>query len=417
VYTDQTLNFDEPGGPVGVVPTDSWAALGLVEMQAGDGVPQVGDWDAANGGWGLGDGLSFFGNFGVFMTFDSDLAAISFEVWDPSGPPGPFGGGLAIFLFDDGVEVASGFFTPAWGGIGDSWYDITVDGGDAFDEVRVLGFGFFPTTYMDNISWDMAAAGPMGPFMDIKPGSCPNSFNRKSNGVLPVALLGTDSVDIAQVDFASLQLSRADGVGGSVMPNDGPPGPSPSYEDVSAPFMGEECECAEMDPDGSMDLVLHFRTQDTVAALEMNGLPAGALVPLVLQGTMLDGTPFQATDCVRLVPPGAAPASVAVASTLPGAWIDATPLDCTLDGGGFAGFARCYSSSTQVTLIAAPTQQGRAFAGWAVEGRPGLVTENALTIDLVKGKLDVVAVYLRNPHPVQGDAAAAIPSGTDLSAP
>src|SRR3546814_9914877 len=47
----------------------------------------------------------------------SDLA-FSIQAWDPSGPPSPFGGGLGVFVFDDGVEVGSGFFTPAWGEIG-----------------------------------------------------------------------------------------------------------------------------------------------------------------------------------------------------------------------------------------------------------------------------------------------------------
>jgi hypothetical protein len=58
-------------------------------------------------------------------------------------------------MFDDGVEVASSFVTPAWGGIGDTWFDITADGGDVFDEVRILGWGFSPTTYADNLSWDV----------------------------------------------------------------------------------------------------------------------------------------------------------------------------------------------------------------------------------------------------------------------
>ena len=49
--------------------------------------------------------------------------------------------------------------------------------------------------------------------VDIKPGSCPNSFNRKSNGGLPVALVGTDGFDVMAVDLSSVLLSRADGVG------------------------------------------------------------------------------------------------------------------------------------------------------------------------------------------------------------
>lgn len=149
-----TLNFDEVGGPTGVVGTDAWAGIGLTELQAGDGVPFVSDATALPGfGW-LGTGNSFLGNFGIFMTFDSDLTNFSGQIWDPSGPPSPFGGGLVIFLFNDGVEVFGDAYTPAWGGIGDTWFDISATGGMVFDEIRILGFGFNPTTYGDNFSWN-----------------------------------------------------------------------------------------------------------------------------------------------------------------------------------------------------------------------------------------------------------------------
>lgn len=155
-----TLNFDEPGTPTGTVPTDTWLGLGITEMQAGDGNPVV---DTFGGTPWVGGGTNaFFGNFGVFMTFDTDLTEMSLQVWDPSGPPSFFGGGLNVVLFDDGVEVwsigtQSGGLTiaePAWGGLGDSWFNITTDGGMVFDEVRILGFGFTPTTYVDDISWN-----------------------------------------------------------------------------------------------------------------------------------------------------------------------------------------------------------------------------------------------------------------------
>ena len=152
-YTDFSLNFDEPGGPTGVVPTDAWlVSHGITEFMAGDGVGQVGDFDP---GWGLGDGNSFFGNFGVFITWQDDLTELSVDVWDPSGPPTPFGGGLNFILFNDGSEVGNLFVEPAWGGLGDQAFDVTTTGGDTFDEVRILGFGFSPTTYVDNLTWNV----------------------------------------------------------------------------------------------------------------------------------------------------------------------------------------------------------------------------------------------------------------------
>jgi hypothetical protein len=59
--------------------------------------------------------------------------------------------------------------------------------------------------------------------IDVKCGSCPNSWNRDSNGVLPVAVLGREDFDVTQIDLASVTIRRADGTGGSVGPNEGPP--------------------------------------------------------------------------------------------------------------------------------------------------------------------------------------------------
>jgi hypothetical protein len=72
--------------------------------------------------------------------------------------------------------------------------------------------------------------------VDIKPGSCPNSYNRSSRGVLPVAILGTGDFDVTQIDLESVVISRADGMGGAIGPNEGPPGPHSEFEDVGTPF-------------------------------------------------------------------------------------------------------------------------------------------------------------------------------------
>ena len=138
--------------------------------------------------------------------------------------------------------------------------------------------------------------------LDIKPGSCPNSFNRDSHGLLPVGLLGTDSFDVTTVDLSTVRLSRADCVGGSVAPHEGPAGPHLVFEDVGTPFGGDPCDCHELKSDGIVDLAMGFRTEDVVANLQLNDLPAGALVELVVTGDLLNGERFTATDCIRLVP-------------------------------------------------------------------------------------------------------------------
>ncbi len=142
---------------------------------------------------------------------------------------------------------------------------------------------------------------PVGAKLDIKPGSCPNSFNRNSNGVLPVALVGTDDFNVLDVDLSTLELSRADGVGGQARPLEGPPGPHSVVEDAATPFDGELCDCHELEGDGTDDLSLKFDSPEVVAELELDEFSKGDLVELCVSGTLLDGTPFDACDCIRIV--------------------------------------------------------------------------------------------------------------------
>ncbi|GMU35219.1 MAG: PEP-CTERM sorting domain-containing protein [Planctomycetia bacterium] len=149
------LNFDEPGGATGVnVPNNSWSAApwNIPVFQSGDTIANfVGD----NSGATAQGTNSYYGPFGVFIEFGQDLTELSFQGWDNGGPPSPFGGGAIVAAFNDGVDVAVLPITPAWGGVGDSWFNITTTGGMVFDELRFLGFDFFPQSVVDNLSWNV----------------------------------------------------------------------------------------------------------------------------------------------------------------------------------------------------------------------------------------------------------------------
>ena len=75
-------------------------------------------------------------------------------------------------------------------------------------------------------------------------------------------------------------------------------------DDVATPFDGEPCDCHELGGDGLIDLVMHFSSPELVDTLELNDLPADTQVPLTVSGELVDGSPFTATDCLRLVPAG-----------------------------------------------------------------------------------------------------------------
>jgi hypothetical protein len=106
--------------------------------------------------------------------------------------------------------------------------------------------------------------------IDIKPGSFPNSVNPWNNGIIPVAILTTSAFDATTVDPMSVRF--------------GPNGA------VEAHGRGH---IENVDGDGDLDLVLHFRTQST-------GITCGA-TSASLTGMTFNGQTIQGTDSVRTV--------------------------------------------------------------------------------------------------------------------
>ncbi len=154
------LDFDAPGSPTGQnVPANSWAGLGLSSIVSGEGSNFVGNLSGTPGFDWLPNNNVFYGPFGVFMQFDSALSELSLQFWDSSGPSAGFGGGAAVAVGLGGQELEFYFVqNPAYAGLGDSWFNITATEGMSFDSVTVLGFGFFPESYVDNISWNKVPA-------------------------------------------------------------------------------------------------------------------------------------------------------------------------------------------------------------------------------------------------------------------
>ena len=123
--------------------------------------------------------------------------------------------------------------------------------------------------------------------IDIKPGGYPNSLNIDGNGVIPVAVLGTDSFDVAQIDVSTLDFAGLEvkaNQKGKVQC---------AIEDVSGDFTNPEGA-----PDGYMDLVCQFVdnpdrwTPDEGTATLTGQLSSGH-----------GGTPISGNDEFRLVPP------------------------------------------------------------------------------------------------------------------
>jgi len=170
-------------------------------------------------------------------------------------------------------------------------FEIDIETGEISNIVAVTGtipqgMGFAPVCGEDG--GDCGQPEVVELTLVIKPGGCPNPLNPKSRGLLPMALLGDNETDIADIDVSTIQI-------GGVSPV------RSGHEDVGGPAAEavEDCGCAEGDYDGIADLTLKFSTQAIVGVI--GPVSRGDVVPLTLTGTMLDGTPFEASACVVIV--------------------------------------------------------------------------------------------------------------------
>jgi hypothetical protein len=109
---------------------------------------------------------------------------------------------------------------------------------------------------------------PRDAVIDINPGSDINPINLKSKGLVPVALLTTDSMDALTVDLSSIIFAGAKPVKWGVQ---------------------------DIDGDGNDDVLLHFKTG------ELSDLSSSS-TEAVLTGATIDSTLFSGKDSVKILP-------------------------------------------------------------------------------------------------------------------
>jgi len=116
-----------------------------------------------------------------------------------------------------------------------------------------------------------------GVAIDIKPGSDENKINLRSRGVVPVAVLTTDEFDAAQIDAGTVKFAGAEPV---------------------------HWRLADVDEDGDIDMMFHFRTQQL--ELDQSSTEATLTAQLKTQMTarstaQVSGGTISGSDEVRIV--------------------------------------------------------------------------------------------------------------------
>jgi len=151
-----------------------------------------------------------------------------------------------------------------------------------------------------NHAEDILATGVAG--LDVLPGTCTNelTLRPRRRERVELAVVGTADFPVWRINTASITLSRADGVGGAVRPSGTRLLPAVRFDDVAAPTSGELCDCQEPRADGTPDRVFRFSARELVETLDLASTQPHAPILLKIQGSLLDGTPFEAADCVTV---------------------------------------------------------------------------------------------------------------------
>ncbi len=132
--------------------------------------------------------------------------------------------------------------------------------------------------------------------LDIMPGKCPNTLRRQGGGFVRVVLLGTKDLEAEDIDTNTLCLSHGSSEIGCVAPIAG----HTRIRDPAAPFEGPLCECHALRKDGINDVDMRFDRDELISVLQLEGLPEGVEVALVLFARTVNGAQIAAGDCVKL---------------------------------------------------------------------------------------------------------------------
>jgi hypothetical protein len=278
-----TINFDElPSVHGAPIPLDQYLGQGVVFTSASDGTAFV--WSAGGGSvftspsGGTSSppnaikGATGAARVSILATFvhpetGEPATTSKVSVYACSGPgPDLLSSNVALVGYDkSGNPVVADYPEP-----GVQYEQLTIEAAGIHRVLMVAGDHL--DNYDDFTFEGIAAFVPVS--IDIKPGSYPNSINIGSSGVIPVAVLSTNSFDATEIDPSTVSLAGA------------------TIKLVGKGTLLSHRE--DINGDGLIDFVCQVLTEEFL--VEPGETTA------VLEALTVDGVAIRGEDSVRIVP-------------------------------------------------------------------------------------------------------------------
>ena len=151
-----------------------------------------------------------------------------------------------------------------------------VYGVDEFGTSFLIEGAYLQSTIDGKIYPSSSSPGPITINIDVKPDDETNAFNNNGNGVIPVAILGSDTFDVTQIDLDTVELDTL-------------------QIKVAGKSNNTLAHLEDVNEDSFIDYVVQIEDSDVVYE-EGDDLA-------MLTGMLFDGQEFMGTDSIWIVPP------------------------------------------------------------------------------------------------------------------